>query len=398
MQRIDAVTGELLSSPSLAYQLWANDYSRLPEQSRRYPRASSPGIGSDAPKHPSSNTGCLVTQDDLPQPARGVLIDWLSVSFQLVDGLDDPLDRAFRLFGGDYDWAVQDRGGYGYECSARRGHVSIYWGGTAMRGTVYAVASGQGCRQLEAEGLVGQVDAPDRWRSFLGQIGEWGAVVRRLDVAIDDTAALLDIPTMRAAVMGKHVARRSHKWEFVESDSGSTLYLGRRSSDSFVRVYDKRAETLVKHKVADPSALPDHWVRCELELRGRMAESAAAAYLVRGVEALVEALRGVCDFTDPEAASDTRRSRRPLASWWAEFVRGVDRVRLWCAPRIPTMESTFRALERQYGATLAILVAMPRGVERLAGIIQEGGQKIGRRHLSMLHALVPRPPGTVVAV
>lgn len=405
MQRIDTLTGELLSAPSLSYQLWANDLSeRLPEGSRKSYRAYSPGLGTDSPKTPTCHTGSFVTLEDVPQPAKGVLVDWLAVSFHEDSDLEPALDRAFRLFGGDYDWSVQDRGGHGYECSARRGNVTVYWGGAYTRGTVYVVATGQGCRQLEAERIVPLEG--DGWRTFLRRAVEWGGRARRLDVALDDVAGHLDLALIASSLADGDCVTRAKKWDprsprrigSGTASLGDTVYLGQRSSKAMVRFYDKRSEVLQKHKKVSPDMLPAHWVRAELQLNGEHAELGVAAYLDRGVDALVESFRGVVDFTDPAARSDSRRSRRPLASWWEAFVRGVDRVRLWSAPKLPTMESTFVALENQFGPALAILVAMPRGVERLAGIIQSGGERIGRRHLAMLHGMRGRPMSGAVAV
>lgn len=102
----------------------------------------------------------------------------------------------------------------------------------------------------------------------------------RIDFAID-VFAQVDIMAVKEAVDTQQASTHFRTTALVESKTagaltGRTLYLGSRSSDSLVRVYDK----------AKQAGLPNvEWTRIELECKGRQADKLALAIMEYGIQA-----------------------------------------------------------------------------------------------------------------
>lgn len=96
----------------------------------------------------------------------------------------------------------------------------------------------------------------------------------RLDLAVDVHSALemTSVPQNLYRYLN-HVPPRNgrpvKRTLITNSDGGATLYIGSRTSDWFTRIYDKGIE--------QKAAPPGHWLRFELEIKGRAADGVAAA-------------------------------------------------------------------------------------------------------------------------
>lgn len=133
-----------------------------------------------------------------------------------------------------------------------------------------------------------------------------GNRVTRLDLAIDIMAG--DPLDVWVAAGRGEVLTTLRKRTMVTSDTGITVYLGSRSSDRFVRVYDKAGQL----------GLPGPWVRVELELKGDAANGIARFLAQEGVTPIMATVRAVVDC--------------PTLPWWTDAFRGHDAV--WGAPKI----------------------------------------------------------------
>jgi len=98
----------------------------------------------------------------------------------------------------------------------------------------------------------------------------------RLDLAVDVDLDS-EVPTLAADCYKSLLhsppcnGRPAKRTLIVNSDGGSTLYIGSRVSDRFARLYDKGVEQQV--------AAPGKWFRFELEVKGNSAQPLAAALL-----------------------------------------------------------------------------------------------------------------------
>lgn len=115
-------------------------------------------------------------------------------------------------------------------------------------------------RSLNAYELNGHTkSAIVRWHT------EMGDKPTRLDLAIDVHDSALNIRQLHKRIREGKVTTTLKKHVLVDSESGLTLYIGARTSEQFIRIYDKALEQKVN---AD-------WKRVELELKGDRAQIAA---------------------------------------------------------------------------------------------------------------------------
>src|SRR4029453_1584469 len=105
---------------------------------------------------------------------------------------------------------------------------------------------------------------------------------------------------------------RTYQGSFV--NDGYTVYIGARSSDRFVRIYNKAVE----QKLKDGSV----WTRCEVEFKKHQSQL-AASYILQGCD-LRSLIFSAIDFRDRQADKNT--SRCPQLDWWAAWVGAVERV------------------------------------------------------------------------
>ena len=104
-----------------------------------------------------------------------------------------------------------------------------------------------------------------------------GVRVNRMDIAFDDFCGYLKLRRIYKLLrQGRSVSTRWLSVDFHESgkirdmgeDSGVTVYVGRRSSDAFLRFYDKLALELSRG--GSPTDLPTSWKRCVIGIRSSL--------------------------------------------------------------------------------------------------------------------------------
>ena len=102
--------------------------------------------------------------------------------------------------------------------------------------------------------------------------GELGGSVTRIDVAIDCKGK-----SDAADVYGSHLAKtmvtRAQKVNMVIGTEGNTVYVGSRTSERFLRVYDKAAQMKIE----------GNWTRIEMECKGERAKWIAKFVQQEGV-------------------------------------------------------------------------------------------------------------------
>ncbi len=317
----------------------------------------------------SSNTPAI--------PTLPLIVDWLRCTFPATL---DALERAMMQFGPGLEWVQMDRGGFFFERCIRRGHVSIYYDGKVEtnQGLVLVEVSGRGCRQLESEGVLDVPCAENAflggWRGFLGDLQELGCAFPRVDWALDDTSGLLDLDKIAESWRAGNCAsrfrdmdeRRKHR---RDGDLvGHTLNFGSRTSQMFVRIYNKRLEQIVRGEEV-PHA---QWVRVELEAKGKGAAALVARFVTEGAVPVAQALWYYLDFKEP--GGDTNVCRRNTCSWWLAFVEWAkDKVPVGIGTATRTLEGMAKALRRQWSAGIALLLeAESHGADWLAELLEHG--------------------------
>lgn len=145
----------------------------------------------------------------------------------------------------------------------------------------------------------GQV-ASNTSQSILWALEGAKAKLTRLDVAVDSIGSGLEIDDLAAHLETGRALTDSRSWNYVTAPGGGqTLYVGARSSDRFVRIYNKASELAAKAEKPEAA----DWKRIELEAKA----SAARAYgrrLITGASIMTvanDAITAMIDF--PESSN-----------------------------------------------------------------------------------------------
>lgn len=136
--------------------------------------------------------------------------------------------------------------GYAYAYAHSTTGVVIHIGAQLSKQGIKVVASGQALRRVG--------DAALLCRALLDQ--QWN--ITRLDIAFDLFESGLRIPQLAIDLNNPDAPGAKYKRTFIQSHSGATLSLGSRSSERYLRIYDKGAE----------QGSAGDWKRIEIELKG----------------------------------------------------------------------------------------------------------------------------------
>lgn len=186
--------------------------------------------------------------------------------------------------------------------------------------------SGQGCRAFEEYSKVG-------WLELIKRIFQHNGHITRLDLAYDDHLGVIDIYRFAYDIRERNY-RSKAKWADIhwsddqdEDLQGLTVYIGKRTSDVLIRVYDKAAERGFDHD--------RHWIRVELQLRDQRADEALRRLYQKESIGMVASgiLRNYLTVCVP--TEDTNKSRWPVAYYWERVLGQMETIRLWVAPGEP---------------------------------------------------------------
>jgi len=238
---------------------------------------------------------------------------------------------------------------------------------------------------------------------LLTRARDWGAKVTRLDLAFDDFGGILNIDTIFGCLKSGDVVTRFKKFSRVEGMQagvperiGHTVNVGSRSSNSYIRIYDKLAEQLSKNQ--DVTGI-DSWTRVEIELKKERA-NAMSDLLAGCAEGLSDVspgtlcasvLLGLIDFKIRNY-EDENKSRWATTAWWHEFVGSVEKKSLSKAREQKTVERSKMWVRNQVATTLTIILLSETDVDEETGydfIMQcakDGEKKLQPHHRKMIES------------
>ena len=312
--------------------------------------AAAPGAGARGAAGalpPDSHTGAGNTSGKL-----SASLDWLEATFTRIG-----LEAVLCLFTPSdcdlSDWTPLPCGRSGYKQGMTRGHIRVFFDGAEGMG-VHVWASGEGVRQLEAEGVVSCWEGPE---GFAAHLLDHGATFSRVDVAFDDRVGHLTPDRFDGAIReGRCVSRwrQADPRQKISLKDGSTggwsVYLGNQQSRIRCRFYDKAAEQAEKGCVVD-----GHWVRAEIQARDERADGIMAVLAAEGLAPIAGLLFRYVDFKEP-GSLDSNRARWRTCEWWSDFLNGVQKRALTVATTVQTLERAEAWVKRQVAPTLALLM------------------------------------------
>lgn len=224
------------------------------------------------------------------------------------------------------------------------------------------------------------------WRA-LAVRGQWVTKCTRFDVAMDDkvhdgarptltmrkvlTAICDDELSCKARVWSDDCNdlvsfKRNYKARGGQGFWGTTVNIGNRKSDTYIRFYDKLIEQ--KQKGETLSENLTSWVRCEFEYHAENAMSVFNAFLdYSGVE-LGHRICGYAlnyiRFVDRIASNI---SRCPVKRWWREFLNGC--TKRYSLPRIVPVRSALSKSVRWFKTQLVATLATFKAIMGADGLI-----------------------------
>lgn len=208
-------------------------------------------------------------------------IDWLSFTFHWnsaalapISQIFDPERAALYATGHQGKWTAEKPcNGYPYVISAadRPGLRAMVAKPDSPMG-VHVVWSGSALRQVNPLAVL---------RNALSL----GGICRRIDIAFD-VPVKFDFDDAYDAIKTHRANFNARTYSRIDSSSGQTIYVGSRTSEQMLRIYDKAAE----------SNLPDDLTRFELECKGQMAQGIASYCDQNGLEGMQDVIHGFCNF------------------------------------------------------------------------------------------------------
>ncbi len=304
-----------------------------------------------------------------------VSVDWLSFTVMSTGNLVDVLDMFGYVM---EDFTRMPKGARGYKTMYRLNGfpVSVLCDGTPNMGIHIDISGTAISEFLRSYSESLKVATPFREGydidfdstfliSLLELIRDNGHVTR-LDIAIDDLGGnyftINDICRLyeNTQIVSKFRNMRS----VVESEvsgkkTGHTLYFGSRTSDIFLRIYDKQLEQNKKLSASDVH-IDTPWVRWELELKNDRAVS-VAKMLISGIPLGTVAVGVLSHYMRIIELDDSNRSRCSINEVWSSFIDGLSPLKLTVMKYDKTLDDKRKWVKRQVMPTLAAILLADGG-------------------------------------
>ena len=284
----------------------------------------------------------------------------------------------------------EDYGFYSYSEHYVLGDVFVLTSPDKEKGILLEL-KGKGCRQMESY-LLAQHRS---WFDFLMETLVEGGVMKRLDLAINDMAGILDVPELTEKSNHEeciYVFRSFKSYrsgELVRSHEqdrygmGNTLYIGSLKSEVYFCIYEKDYEQYVKYDIP----IEDTKIKNRFEIR---LKNERAYHAVRDLLTYYDAERTAFSiinrylrFANKEV--DKRRSEWKTNDRWAYFI-GSDRgrLRLTTKPEPYTLTRTLNWIGRQVAPTWKVLEQIDRtnGTTYLKDILEY--TRLTERHKKLI--------------
>jgi DNA relaxase NicK len=267
-------------------------------------------------------------------------------------------------------------GRHGYRRGIAFNGIEIYYDGNSTTMGANVSMSGNGCKTYAQYHPMEELLQRIHEGTKEGEINP-----TRIDIACDDHRGLLDLKRIIEVIRERRLrARATHRkgifnLDSAQGDEGDTVYIGSEKSEARIRIYDKAAEQ------GDYTGI---WNRLEMVNRRDYARAVIEALVTSGAK-LGEVVAGVlADRIAFIEKDDVNISRCSLASWWAEFLENITRIKLMLKEK---PEMAIEKLAHFFGDELAACVwvlSAAFGDSFWQTVRERGQQKLRRRHLNLL--------------
>ena len=285
-----------------------------------------------------------------------LLIDYVRIRFKTTDArhiIEDILRIRMKYM------AQEPKGAYTYTGRYYHGDIVLYTSWDENKGVLLEL-KGKGCRQFEA-----MLRAQGRgWIQFFRRCTDEECVCKRLDLAINDCAGMLDIPMlMRKCDNGECITvfnkfRKYESGAFVKghqeqnaASMGHTLYVGSFDSEVYFCIYEKDYEQLAKNDIP----LEETEVKNRFEIRLKNKHADAAVWDLMCYEDADKVAFEIINRYMRIVDRDDRKSREywPNNAEWDIFIgQGRGRLRLAQRPKPFDLERILNWIDKQTMGTI----------------------------------------------
>lgn len=290
-----------------------------------------------------------------------MLFDYVRIRFPTTD-IKHVIENILKL---KFDFMVHENFGfYSYTEHYRMGDIFILVSQESKKGVLLEL-KGQGCRQYECF-LLAQHRS---WYDFFMDVLCANGIFKRLDLAINDIAGILDIPMLTEkcrneeciSVFSSFKSYRSGELvkgsEENKADMGNTLYIGSLKSEVYFCIYEKNYEQYVKYDIPIEETLIKN--RFEIRLKNERAYHAVKDLLTDydTEKTAFAIINRYVRFVDKDNAKDRRDWK--TNDRWAWFIgENRRRLKLTTKPEPFSFYRTLNWLSRQVAPTLKAAIKL----------------------------------------
>lgn len=293
-----------------------------------------------------------------------IIIDWLQFTLLRDDGLKI-IFKILRLNPADFERL--DKGGLGYKDQLINNNVRLYFNGNKGMGICTSI-SGKGCRYMESQGQ-------NLW-SLVFRLAQSAKInITRLDLALDTDVKLID--KIRKKIDKKEYISKSRSVSYIcksgaKSTRTETIYIGSRSSDLMIRIYDKAIEQGLEEI---------DWERWEIVLKKDKIKE-AIPLLKKDISQTFKNI--LFTYFRPVKEILSNKSRSKVCPWYLKFLGEVEKISLYREPMERTIEDKWNWVEKQVAPTLALLSLAFDNTEFLSGLALGNTERIKQKDLELV--------------
>lgn len=280
------------------------------------------GVGMTPPR-PTSNTSDLGVEN--------ILLDYIMISF--IEANVEEI--CAYLFGDIFEYFDnKDSSMRGFRRVMTNDLLFLHYENKGSKSVVVLEIRGRGCRYLEQQYAHSWMEFFQRVVEIPKHIALERYAIKRVDVAIDIFTSDTLTPARALSYLKKNLvtsrfqtSRTIHEYRIKSTElSGDSFYLGKRSSDLSILIYDKKLE----------SGAESVWYRTELRFRNSWGMKTVLALVDTSVSFsmfVADTLKSNVQFrSSVHKRSELRR--QPLATWYSKYLVYIENQSLYKLNRL----------------------------------------------------------------
>lgn len=300
-----------------------------------------------------------------------IIIDWL----QFTSKDPNPINTIIHCLQLDVKLFIQlPKGKLGYKYQMLYDNITVLYEGNEDMGT-HVILTGKGCRAFERKEPI---------INLLNRINLYENKCTRIDIAVDDKEGnIIDLEKITYDITNANVVS---KWKTSLERTkrkikdgqviGKTIEVGSRSSEMFLRIYNKSLEQEMEGK----------WTRMELEVKGNKAVKLQEILTVKNVGKVATGLiNSYIRIVQPNK-TDENKSRWKIKPYWKKIINTTEKISLSRKTEDVTLEKMENWIDKQVAPTLATIIMAKGGdMEYIYNQLDKGRKRLKAKHKQIIN-------------